>query len=159
MQKRTVWLEDVCQIDGIGYIVASQPPYWRRRVTGMKQVLLMIAVVMGQSVLAADVPEMTDANKLGRQVGGLIACLLIPAVIIGVIIWVIIKRNRSSRKSSEPPQQPTASRPVPPQYTLQPEPPVQAQASAVEHMQCYWCSEEVIRGARVCKHCGRNPAE
>ena len=44
MHKRTVWLEDVCQIDGIGEKTINQTP-WRRRVAGMKQTLLILAVV------------------------------------------------------------------------------------------------------------------
>ena len=44
---------------------AFTPEPVRRRVAGMKQILLMIAVVVGQSVLAADEfreKELTDAN-------------------------------------------------------------------------------------------------
>ena len=28
----------------------------------------------------------------------------------------------------------------------------------INHVECVWCLEEVKKGARVCKHCGKDPS-
>ena len=56
MQKRTVWLEDVCQIARIDDIVASQTPFWRRRV----------GQLIGFTLMKPRLPLVMDLNTLGQ---------------------------------------------------------------------------------------------
>ena len=70
----------------------------------------------------------------------LLLVLVVPLTVIGGIVALVIHQNK---KNKAQPDESGAGKLPPPLTTAT----------------CMWCLEEVKAGAKVCKHCGKNPSE